>query len=398
MFKKRGIPQEYTGFWARNKLWIAVATLMGTIVGAGILGIPYVVAKTGFLYGFILMAVIGIIFVFLNLFAGEVVLRTKEQHQLTGYAGKYLGKTGKRLMTLTMGFAIYGALTAYLIGEGATLHQIFGMGTPLFFTLIFFVIAAVIVYLGIKAAGKTELALICLLLAVVLLTGIVSFDRINLTHLTTRDFGMLFFPYGVILFAFVGSPAIPELQEVLGRDKKLMKKAIMIGSIIPIILYMLFTFVIMGLVGLDQFELLKPNERIATIALSLYSTPLLGMLANMFAVLAMFTSFLSLSIALIGIYEYDYGIPRKTAFAAAFIVPLLAAGFNLATFIAVLGVTGAVAGGIDGILITLMYWKAKTAGDRKPEYSLPKLKFVGILIILMFALGILYQVWRNLGA
>ena len=84
MSQKRGDPATDTSFFSRHKFWIAVTTLVGTIVGAGILGIPYIVAKAGFLVGFILMLILGIAFIFLNLFAGEIVLRTKEQHQLTG--------------------------------------------------------------------------------------------------------------------------------------------------------------------------------------------------------------------------------------------------------------------------------------------------------------------------
>ena len=72
-----------------------------------------------------------------NLMAGEIVLRTKKQHQLTGYAEKYLGKWGKRLMMFSMAFSIYGALTAYLIGEGEVLKAIFRWGDPLWYSIIF---------------------------------------------------------------------------------------------------------------------------------------------------------------------------------------------------------------------------------------------------------------------
>ena len=127
MFKKRGVHTEETGFFARNKLAIAVTTLVGTVVGAGILGIPYVIAKTGFLYGALLIILIGLAYVFVNLFVGEIVLRTKKQHQLPGLAEKYLGKKGKKIMFFAMVFGIYSALLAYLIGEGESFsHLIFG--------------------------------------------------------------------------------------------------------------------------------------------------------------------------------------------------------------------------------------------------------------------------------
>lgn len=388
MSKKRG-------FFARNKLLVAATTLIGTIVGAGILGIPYVIAKAGFLYGFILVLLIGVAFLFLNLFAGEIVLRTHEQHQLTGYAERYLGKWGKRFMALSMLVAIYGALTAYLIGEGATIYSVLGVGTPILYTLLFFAITFIIIYNGIKAAGKAELILITLLLLIVVLIGVFSYDKISLANFSLFNPAFFFLPYGVILFAFMGSPAIPEMQEVLGREKKKMKKAIIIASVIPIVLYLIFTFIVGGIVGVESFELLEPNERIATVALQIYSIPLLGAFANILAVLAMFTSFLTLGIALVEVYHYDYSFSRRNALLLTFAVPLLIVLFNLTTFIAVLGVTGAVAGGLDGILITLMYWKSRKLGNRKPEYSLGSQKVLGTVLISMLAAGIAYQLWLN---
>ena len=58
----------------------------------------------------------------------------------------------------------------------------------------------------------------------------------------------------------------------------------------------------MGVVGVNQFDQLEPNQRIATVALQIYSQPLLGLFANILAVLAMFTSFLTLGVALVEMY------------------------------------------------------------------------------------------------
>lgn len=397
MLTKRGNSAD-TSFFVRHKFWIAVTTLVGTIVGAGILGIPYVVAKAGFLVGFILMLVLGIAFIFLNLFAGEVVLRTKKQHQLTGYAEKYLGRNGKRIMTFTMLFSIYGALTAYLIGEGETLHAIFQFGEPLYYSVFFFFLGVFIIWKGMKSTGKVELILISLLFMVVIFILIFSYKNIHFGNFTFFDFSKLFLPYGIILFAMAGSPAIPEMQEVLGKDRHLMKKAIIVGTSIPIILYIIFTFVIMGIIGLEQFEVLAPNERIATVALSAYTHPMLGILANLLAILSMFTSFLTLGTALAQVYEYDYAISRSISMLLTFAIPIVIVMFNLTTFNAVLGITGAVAGGLDGILITLMYWKAKAQGDRTPEYSLPVHMLAGMLLIVLFILGIMYQLWVSFAA
>ena len=64
--------------------WGAVATMIGTIIGAGVLGIPYVIAKAGFVTGIIVIVGLGLLMMLMFLYFGEVVLRTKGKHQMTG--------------------------------------------------------------------------------------------------------------------------------------------------------------------------------------------------------------------------------------------------------------------------------------------------------------------------
>jgi tyrosine-specific transport protein len=391
MYKKRGKTKEYKGFFGRNKLWVAVCTLIGTVVGAGILGIPYIIAKVGILYGLILILLIGSAYIFINLFVGEIILRTKEKHQLVGYVGKYLGPWGKRMMFFSILVGSYGALTAYLIGEGAALYSIFQFGSPLLYSLIFFALTFYIVYRGLKATGKAELILISLLFFVVLIIGFFSIDKIDILNFKPHNLSNIFLPYGVIVFAFLGLPSIPEMREELGKETKKLKKAIIIGSIVPIFLYILFSVIIIGIVGLNNFELLQPNERIATIALGMYSFPVLGIFANFLAILAMLTSFLTIAMALVCTFEYDYKFSKKISFLLTFSLPMFIVLFDLTSFITILGLTGAIAGGIDGILIILTHWKAKLLGNRKPEYMISKSKVFAFILILMFIFGIVIQ-------
>lgn len=400
MLKKKG--EKEKGFLSDKKMWLGVTTLIGTIVGAGILGIPYVVAQSGFLIGGVMILLLGLALMMLNLFTGEIVLGAEKQHQLTGYAEKYLGKWGKRTMAFSMIFTIYGALTAYLIGEGETLKAVFkAVFGPFFnvdqiiYSLIFFVVVFFIILKGVKAAGKAELILILLLFLIVALIGIFSFGQIDGENLKTLNIAKFFIPYGVIFFALMGSPAVPEMQEVMERNGKKMKKAIVIGSLAPIVLYLVFAVFVIGVIGLDNFEVLQPNERIATVALSIYSLPLLGTFANIMAVLAMFTSFLTLGIALVELYNYDYGLSRSKSLLLVFSVPLLITIFKLSTFIVVIGTAGAIAGGLEGIVIILMYWKAKKMRDREPEYSMGMHKFLGVTLMILFGLGVMYQIYSN---
>ena len=363
----------------------AVATLIGTTIGAGILGIPYVVSQSGLLFGLLNIAVLGIAIIIVNLYMGEVVLRTKETHQLTGYAKIYLGELGKKAMAGIMIFVNYGAMTAYLIGIGAALGSIFGK-EPLWFSIGFFLIGSGILFLGLKAFERSELALTSLILAIlfgITIAAVLS-DGFTAGNLAYSSLSKIAVPYGVVLFAFLGAVAIPEMHEELGKNKKLLKKAIITGGLIPVVAYALFAIAIVGITGNSTTE-------VATVGLADALGDGIALFANLFAVFAMSTSFLALGLALKEMYHYDYKVNRKFAWLATIIVPILAFIMGINDFIILLGLLGAVGGATELTMIVLMHHRAKKLGKRAPEYSLGDKKAISAVLVLMFLAGVIYQ-------
>ncbi|MBT4805449.1 amino acid permease [Candidatus Woesearchaeota archaeon] len=382
---------------ADKQFIMAIATLVGTIIGAGVLGIPYAISKSGFIPGMIILVILGFAVLILNLCVGEVALRTKGRHQLPGYAEKYLGKWGKHVMSFSIIFAIYGALIAYFIGSGNVLADIFNLGNwsflflgleisaSLMFSICFFVILSTLIYFGLKSVGNTEIVFGAIMLIIIFIIIVWGFFHLDSGNLTSYNKTQLFFPYGVILFAFVGAAAIPEMKSICSNNKKLIKKAIIIGSAIPLVVYALFALVVVGATGTS-------TGQIATTTLgNVVGGKIMELLGNLFAIFSMSTSFLALGLALLWVYDLDLHRTRNVAFALTVSVPFLIGILGVTSFIQALAITGGVAGGIEGILIILMFWKAKKLGDRKPEYSINISKVLGILLMVMFVLGILYQ-------
>jgi tyrosine-specific transport protein len=368
----------------RSNLFAAIATLTGTIIGAGILGIPYVIAKSGFWVGMLNILVLGALILFVNLYLGEIILRTKGKHQLPGYAEKYLGKKGKILMLISSLIFLYGALTAYTIGEGQVLSFVFfgSIQFNLLFSLIFFFIMAVLVFFGLKIMEKCETAGLIGVSAIILAIFVFFFSRINWHNFSFISSNPInwFMPYGVILFAFMALSALPELREELINNEKMMKRAIIIGSIVPIILYVLFTIAVYGFAG-------QSTPEIATIAL--------GKLPCILAIFTMFTAFFALGLALKELFIFDFKIKHDSAFllviAPVLFLSLLLIMFNLLDFIKIISLIGGVAGGLAGILLLLMLKKAKKQGERKPEYSIPLNWPLIIVLAIIFIAGIVYQ-------
>ncbi len=373
-----------------TKFLEAIATLVGVIIGAGVLAIPYVVAKAGLLTGIVDIIIIGIALIIVNLYLGEVVLRTKGNHQLTGYAYRYLGKNGRRAMALIMTVLIYGAMIAYTIGVGESIAGIFPQINALWGSMAFYAIAAAILYIGIKAVKESELLLSFIVLLII---GVIVSLAVSSEHFTTASFGLfdiskMLVPYGVVLFALLGEVAVPEMKEELGKQRKKLKAAIIIGGIIPIIAYSLFAAAVVGITDAE-------TSQIATIKLGEAMGQKMVVFANLFAIFAMTTSFLALGLALKEMYNFDYRLNSRLSWALAVAVPITAFLLGVKGFIAVIGTVGVLAGGAAGIMIILMHMKARKLGQLKPEYEIKNNGILNVLLIAMFAAGVINLIAFN---
>ena len=364
-------------------LYEAVAMLIGTTIGAGVLGIPYTFMKSGALVGMAYILVLGLIVLAMNLYVGEISLRTKSNHMLAGYAEKYLGKWGKGIMASAVAFGIYGALVAYLVGEGEVLSALFG-NTPMFWSILFFIAFSSLLYFKLEVIAESDLLMSSIMILLMISLALFSIPHANLENLQGIDTSNLFLPYGIIFFALLGASAIPEMKAELGKRRKDLKKAIILGGAAVILLYALFALAVVSVTGFGTTEL-------ATIGLGNLLGERMLLLGNLFAAFSMGTSFLLLGLAMKWMLHYDYRLSEKASWAATLAVPLALFLLGARSFISIIGITGAVAGGIEGIMIILIAMKAKKKGQRKPEYKIPLNWAIAFFFIAVFLLGIASQ-------
>ena len=383
----------------KKDLFIAVATLVGFVVGAGILGLPYVFSQAGFLTGILSVVLIGIMVMFLNLMIGETSLRTKKSHQLSGYAGKYLGKNGKKIMLILLSLGWYGALIAYIIKIGQLISSFISPLiniNPLYLSIIFALIGSYTIYKGISIIKRSEFWLVLLTLIIIVLIGIFSLPSINQTNLQTIDLTSFWFPFGVVLFAFGGAGAIPVMREELKKNAKLMKNAIISGTSISALIYILFPLFVIGVTGSFTTDG-------AIIGLSNFLGYKMLLLGSFFGILTISTSFLAVGLAIKEIYKFDYKKTNLKSSLMACVLPCIVAIVIILlgisnSFYKVIDVTGTIIYPLTSIMFVLIFFGAKQKGDRKPEYSLKFGKVLGTIIILLFLIGLINGVIRIIGS
>lgn len=344
------------------------ATLMAMVIGAGILGIPYVVAKVGIVFGLLSILGIGLIMLFVNLLLGKVSLKTWGNHQLTGYAEQHLGKKGKFVMFLAMVIGEYSAIIAYLIGVSTILAELIG-GDKLFYGIILISIMFVVLSYGVRIFENLESFLVLGMIILVFLLPLFLNGKVSFANLEQMKFSwnMFFIPYGAILFSYLGTQAIP-IMKLQMKDNKNLNKAIIIGSLVPILIYSFFTLVILMVLKLHHFEMFK--EKIATVVLEGVIGGTAPFVLNMFALLTMLSSFIAVSFALHQMYIKDYNLKKELSTFFTIFVPLiifiLYTTSNITSFVNTLEMGGVFSGGLITILVILMSWSIeKTIARRK---------------------------------
>jgi len=270
---------------------------------------------------------------------------------------------------------------AYIMGGGLALSNIIGLD-PLLCSVIFFGAISWIIYLGLDTIEKSEAFVMPCMITVVIIIFFLAVFKINPVNLSEFSFSKMLIPYGVVLFAFIGTSAIPEMGEELAKSKKDLKKAIIIGSLIPLAVYILFATSIVGVLGSKTHE-------IGALGLAAILGERMAFIGALFALLTVSTSFMVLGLALKELFWYDYDLRKNTSWLLACFVPfiLFLLVRKVVSFTTVLDITGIITGAIIGILVVIMAINAKKKSERKPEYSIYINKFIAFIIILLFIIG-----------
>lgn len=377
---------------AQNRnFFYAVATLIGTIVGVGIFGLPYAFAKAGFFVGLIQLVLLGAAIMLIQLMFGEIILRTKEKHNLPGYIDKYLGKRWETLISISALTGIFGSMIAYILVGGTLLKSFFNhfelmaSAPESAFFVIFWLFLTSFILFGLKIIELVEFGMTMFLLLTISVIFIFSVPHIDTANFFIFNGNNIFLSYGVIFFALSGTVAITELREILVGQEKRLKPAIILGVMTAVVVYMIFVSTVVGVTGSST------TEEAMTGLSGVVGGPIY-ILGVIFGILAIATSYITFGYYLYEAFLYDFGINRNLSHILIAIVPIAFVLLGWRNFIGTISFLGAVMGGFESIAMILAYLKAKKTGDRNPEYSLKIPHFVYYFLILVFALGIIYTV------
>ncbi len=328
-------------------VWEAACIITGYGIGGGVLAMPYLAAQNGVLVSLVILVVAFAASWVLHMMIAEVVQKCGAGTQIVSVFSRFLFR-GRAKLPLTVAFFALMAvvlvtnLAAYIAGAAEVLVGFLPL-SPLLAKLLFYLLAASVVLFGLKAVGVSEKIAVTVIFALIaLLAGASLFAAHQPLPLRAGSVSQALSFFGMAMFAFSAFFSIPQAVEGLGGDTAKVKKAVFWGLFNNFILIVVITVC----------ALLASSE-VTEVAMTGWSAGIgvwAQLVGGLFTVLAMLTTYWSISLALSGIVREQLRLDERICWLVATLPSLLLAVLNLGGFIDFLEL----AGGAIAIIVAVM--------------------------------------------
>lgn len=361
----------------KGRILGGILLISGTAIGAGMLALPLSTAENGFGANVIAFFICWLCMTVTALLLVEVNLWLPGERDVISLVGATLGNTGKAVAWVTYLFLLYALICAYFSGTsswmGSLIQDYFNI--QLSHTLATFFIAVIFGVIVSFGTGLTEHINRYLAFGLVIAFGILIATALSSVKMSNISFGQLSntpsnFPLLITAFGF--SVILPSLTNYLERDSKALQKVVIIGSIIPLFVYLLWELVAFGIIpleGPDGLRALKSlhddGTGVARALQHAVGNPWITHSSQWFAIFAILTSLLGVSLSLVHFLSDGLKIRidqiknRIGLILLTYIPPILIILFFPSGFSRVLSFAGLFVAVLFGILPVLMVWRSR---------------------------------------
>ncbi|MDN3504580.1 MAG: aromatic amino acid transport family protein [Rhabdochlamydiaceae bacterium] len=371
--------------------------ISGTTIGAGMLGIPLVTNACGFIPASVICVVVWLFMLLTGLLLLRATLWLPDHSSYLSISKKFLGRGGEVVTGVMFVFLYYCLMIAYFAAGSHLIADLlycylnislFGPFSILLFSTFFFII----VVIGPKSIDRVNIVLsLCMFALWFVLLGL-GIPHVDEELLVTRDFSKMWVALPLLFGAFGYHNIIPSLTSYLKRDKKALRLSIYIGATIPLVAYVLWQWLILGILPDNVIQDLMGKGLPVTFALKEFvHSKYIFVTGQLFALFAIITSVLGVSFSLIdfladGFNKKAKGVNRIWLSLLTILPPALIALSNPSVFEKALSIAGGFGEAIlNGFLPVAVVYSA-CYFLKKPQYECVKGGRVLLIILAGFAL------------
>ncbi len=371
----------------------------GTTIGAGMLALPIASAGLGFTTALALIISTWALMTYTALLMLELHQHADRDATLNTLAKSWFGKRGQYVANFSVMFLFYALCAAYIAGGGAQLQEKINNGfsldiAPQVGSIILAVVIGTVVTLGTSKVDKLNRVLFGVKVVVLASLFYMLTPYVHGQHLLEMPIeqGLILSAIPVVFTSFGFHGSIPSIVKYVGLDIKTLRRVMITGAALPLVIYIFWQLISQGM--MSQVELLKSTGLpgfVASIA-SIANNSAVASAVNLFADLALATSFLGVSLGLFDFFAdtFKKGDGNKDRIKTAlitFIPPLGFALFYPQGFIMALGYAAIALVVLAVFLPVAMVYKQRSSNDhngytvRSGNIGLALATLCGMLII-----------------
>jgi tyrosine-specific transport protein len=309
---------EQTMLRALNRLVGGILLVAGTCIGAGMLGFPVTTAAGGFVASSYFFVGIWALMTFTAFLMLEVTLYFKNDTNLISMAKHTLGKTGAAVAWVVYVFFFYALMTAYTSGGASIFTDMLSeIGFPLTEiegTLLFLFTFSSILWMGHHVTDwANRFFMIGLLTAYGALLGL-AVPEVNPAQLASGDSRYLWASVPLLVTAFGFHLLIPSLKTYLKQDEMALRLSIGLGSLLSLLVYLVWEYVILGLVPKESLIAMaqggQPVTHLTAVLQSEFHKPWIALSVQFFGLFALLSSFIGVAWAIFDFFADGLHIPK----------------------------------------------------------------------------------------
>ena len=370
--------------------WQATSLMVGAGVGAGIMAVPYLAARTGFAELAIVLVVAYGATCLVHLLLAEVSFRTPGDLQLIELIRLYLLR-GPRwawlvwLSFILLAIAFLAALAAYVIASAEIVAS--ATGIPLGVAeLLVYGVSAGVVFFGLGAVGWFERlgAAALFAFAIALLVGAAGVP-FHLPVAPAGGWSELLAVFGLVMYAYATYFSVPQVVKGLGQQRRLAARAIVAG--------LGLNGLLMAIIALVALGVSSEVTEVAAVGIADSLGPWAGSVGSLFILVALITTYWSVSLALADIVRERTRIRPRPAWLVATLPSLLILYLGVWGFLEWLSLAAGATAMVIALITVPMYVNARRYGAvADPGWTLgrwggPALLALAALSSLLMAVG-----------
>lgn len=379
--------------------------IAGTAIGGGMLALPVLTSIAGFFPSIFIYVLCWLFMACTGLLLLEVCLWLKSDSNIVSMAEHTIGKGGKAAAWALYLFLFYCLTVAYMVGCGNLVVELFQGSIPDWLGSVLFVVAFFpFILMQTQTLGRFNAIFVFGLAFAFLAFVLMGAPYVNPGQLVAADWSKAIFTLPIAFTAFAYHGIIPTLAHYMHYDAKKSRIVILIGTTIPLLAYIVWEWLILGIVPVEGVDGLSAARELGYNAVmplkNFIGNPLIYTFGQYLAFFALVTSYLGVTVGLRDFLADGLKVKKDLRgklllSALIFIPPLVVAILYPHVFLTALDYAGGFGCALLlGLFPILMVWVGRYHLNLKGEQQLPGGRLLLILLLIFVLFEVATETWH----